>query len=200
MKIFLASNNPNKKREIKEILQDLGVEILTPQDLGIDFFVEEDGTSFQENAHKKAIEGLRLSGLPTLGEDSGIEIEYLGGKPGTASHRFAGLSAKDEENILKVLSLLEGVPIEKRKARFRCIICFLFSFKKVLFFEGRCEGTIATQKRGNLGFGYDPIFIPQGFNKTFGELGERIKNKISHRVVALNKLKEYLKGLKMEEK
>lgn len=196
MKIFLATNNRHKGEELISILGKEGdIEFLFPKDLGLKFNVQEDGSSFQENAYKKAIAGLRLSGLPTIGEDSGLLIDYLKGKPGVKSHRFAGEKAGYKEKIRKILKRLEGLPRAKRRARFKCVICLALSFKKFIFFEGNCEGFIALSAKGKFGFGYDPIFIPQGFKKTFGELGPKVKMAVSHRAKAVRKLKEYLQGL-----
>lgn len=193
MKIFLATNNKGKIREIKEILSDLNIEILTPKDLKIKFTCKEDGDSFYENAYKKAITGLLQTGYITIGEDSGLMIDYLNGAPGIKSARFSK-KRNDKENIKKVLQLLKGVKKEKRKAKFKCVIALALSLKKVKFFEGECEGYISEKEMGNKGFGYDPIFIPKGYDKTFALLGEE-KNKISHRAKAFSQLKNFLKEL-----
>ncbi len=195
MKIFFATNNQNKIKEAREILAGTNIYLYSPKDLGLSFKVFEDGTTFQENAYKKAFEGLRQSGMISLGEDSGLLVDYLKARPGIYSSRFAGKDRSFDANLRKVLKLLKGVSFEKRKARFKCVICLALSFKKHLFFEGECTGFIAEVRRGNLGFGYDPIFIPKGYNLTFGELGAEVKNKISHRAKALRKLKEYLQNL-----
>lgn len=193
MKIFLATNNKGKIKEIKKILSDLNIEVLTPQDLKIKFTCKEDGDSFYENAYKKAITGLLQTGYITIGEDSGLMIDYLKGAPGLKSARFT--KKKDnKENIRKVLRLLKGIKKEQRRAKFKCVVALALSLKKVNFFEGECEGYISEKKMGNKGFGYDPIFIPKGYNKTFAFLGEE-KNKISHRAKALFSLKNFLKNL-----
>ncbi|MEO0089039.1 MAG: RdgB/HAM1 family non-canonical purine NTP pyrophosphatase [candidate division WOR-3 bacterium] len=193
MKIFLATNNKGKIKEIKEILSDLAVQILTPQDLKIKFICKEDGDNFYENAYKKAIAGLLQTGYITIGEDSGLMIDYLNGAPGLKSARFTK-RRNPKENIKKVLNLLKGVKKEERKAKFKCVIALALSLKKVKFFEGECEGYISNKEMGNKGFGYDPIFIPKGYNKTFALLGEE-KNKISHRAKALFQLKNFLKTI-----
>ncbi len=190
MKIFLATNNKGKIKEIKEILSDLNIEILTPRDLKIKFICKEDGDSFYENAYKKAITGLLQTGYITISEDSGLMIDYLKGAPGVKSARFTK-KKNNKENIKKVLSLLKGIKKEQRKAKFKCVIALALSFKKVKFFEGECEGYISEKEMGNKGFGYDPIFIPKGYKKTFALLGEE-KNKISHRAKALFQLKNFL--------
>jgi XTP/dITP diphosphohydrolase len=196
VKILLATNNRNKGEEIISIWGERdNIEFLFPSDLGLKFSVIEDGATFPENAYKKAILGLKLSGLPTIGEDSGLLVDYLKGEPGVKSNRFAGEKASFEANIKKVLEKLKGVPRDKRKACFVCVICFALSFKKVLFFEGKCFGSIAHYPKGKEGFGYDPIFIPRGFKKTFAELGGEVKNKISHRKEAVMKLKKYLEEM-----
>jgi len=156
-------------------------------------FRSEDGDSFYENAYKKAITGLLQTGYISIGEDSGLMIDYLNGAPGLKSARFTK-KRNSKENIKKVLSLLKGVKKEKRKAKFKCVMALALSLKKVKFFEGECEGYISDKEMGNKGFGYDPIFIPKGYNKTFALLGEE-KNKISHRAKALFQLKNFLKTL-----
>jgi len=199
MKIFLGTNNQGKIKEIKEILSDLNLEILTPDDLKIKFKCQEDGDTFYENAYKKAITGLLQTGYITISEDSGLMIDYLKGAPGIFSSHFAK-KGDDKANIKKVLSLLKGIKKNKRKAKFKSVICLALSLKKVKFFEGECEGYISEKVMGKEGFGYDPIFIPKGYKKTFAQLGKE-KNKISHRAKALQKLKEYLETLiKKEEK
>ncbi|MEO0116049.1 MAG: RdgB/HAM1 family non-canonical purine NTP pyrophosphatase [candidate division WOR-3 bacterium] len=200
MKIFLATNNRQKGEEIISIFGKEGDwEFLFPEDLGLRFSVVEDGSSFAENAYKKAMTGFLLTGLPTMGEDSGLLIDYLKGLPGIKSHRFAGKETPFQEKIEGILKLLKGIPREERRAIFKCTICFVFSFKKILFFEGLCEGSIAFLPKGKFGFGYDPIFIPRGLKKTFGELGPEIKNKVSHRAEAVRKLKKYLSNLIISE-
>ncbi len=200
MKVFLATNNIDKGKEIVEGLRDLPIEFLFPHDLSCHLDVKEDGSSFQENAYKKAVAGLKISGIFTIGEDSGLLVDHLKGEPGIKSHRFAGEKAGYEENIKELLRRLKGLPLKKRGAHFKCVICLALSFQKVIFFEGECPGLIALSPRGKFGFGYDPVFIPSGYKKTFGELGPEVKNKISHRAKALRKLKEYLVSLISQER
>lgn len=195
MKIFLATNNRNKGKEIIEGLKGIPIEIFLPGDLGYRLDIKEDGTSFQENAHKKACEGLRLSRMITIGEDSGLLVDHLKGEPGVKSSRFAGEAATDEENIKKLLGLLEGLPLRERRAHFKCVICLALSFRKAVFFEGEANGLIALSPQGEFGFGYDPVFIPRGYKKTFAELGPEVKNKISHRAKALKRLRAFLAHL-----
>jgi XTP/dITP diphosphohydrolase len=163
--------------------------------------VKEDGVTFQENAIKKARSAARGSGLWTLAEDSGLEVDALGGEPGVKSARYAGQGAGDPDRIRKVLDRLASLPAERRTARFRCVMCLVDPAGNEDCFEGRCEGRIAGEARGTAGFGYDPIFVPEGYDQTFAELGLGVKNRISHRARAMQQVIEYLrsggdKGLK----
>lgn len=188
MKIILSTKNEGKIREIKNIFNIPGVELLTYRDFEDWPSISEDGKSFEENAIKKAQVVKGKFSLPVIADDSGLEVDYLKGKPGALSSRYSG--GGDEENIRKVLRELEGVPLEERKARFRCVAVFLSLDDVVLTAEGVCEGHIAFSPRGERGFGYDPIFIPLGYNKTMAELSLSEKNKISHRGKAFRRLRE----------
>ena len=154
--------------------------------------VEEDGTTFQENALKKARSAARVAGLWTLAEDSGLEIDALGGEPGVKSARYAGEGASYADLVRKVLGLLVAVPEERRTARFRCVMCLIDPAGKETCFEGRCEGRIAQDARGSAGFGYDPVFIPEGYTQTFAELGLSVKGRISHRARAMEQVIAFL--------
>jgi XTP/dITP diphosphohydrolase len=154
--------------------------------------VSEDGLTYHENALKKTMTYYNLAKMPTLAEDSGLEVDYLNRAPGIRSSRFAGENATDKENNKKLLALLEGIHGEKRIARFISVLCLVID-EKPHFFEGEVKGHLLTRSRGRSGFGYDPIFVPEGCTKSFAELGVRIKNKISHRAMAMRKLKEFLK-------
>lgn len=227
LKIVLATKNKGKIEEIKYIFKESGikeaVEIHPLSDYPDIPEISEDGTTFAENAEKKAVTVARATGLTAIADDSGLEVDALNGAPGIYSARFAGEGVSDSENIRKLLRLLEGVPMEKRGARFVCVIAiampdenqgdrnvapirniyqdrrgFLtppegFSSANVTLMEGECRGIISEVERGTSGFGYDPVFIVPGYGKTFAELGEEIKNKISHRAIALGKLKTHLK-------
>lgn len=195
MKLIIATRNKDKFREIKEILKDLTekIEILSLNDFP-DFpkIIEEDGKTLEENAIKKAKTASEILKLPAIGEDTGLEVEYLKGAPGVYSARFAGPGCTYDDNNRKLLSLLEGVPFEKRKAKFRCVVCFSQQGKKPKIVEGAIEGFISTEPKGKNGFGYDPVFFVPEYGKTFAELPSELKNKISHRSIAFRKIKEII--------
>lgn len=187
--ILLATRNQNKKRELEEILHNLNIKIITLDDIASIPEIEEDQNSFEENALKKARITSRLTGYTCLADDSGLEVEALGGQPGIYSARFAGEGANDEQNNEKLLKMMDKVDKDRRKARFVCVIAVSDPGGNVLTLKGICEGSIACSPSGQGGFGYDPLFIPQGFSKSFAELTAEEKNSISHRGRALNKLK-----------
>jgi len=194
--IVIATQNRKKGLEITEILRHVpGVSFRGIEDFPFLPHIEEDGTSFRENAVKKAILTARACNTWAMADDSGLEIDALKGRPGIYSSRYAGQGASDEKNIEKALSELRGVPKEKRTARFLCSIA-LASPRQIFFVaEGCCEGIILEQPRGKGGFGYDPIFLVPDYNQTFAELTEQnpqIKNSISHRGIALKQFKERL--------
>jgi XTP/dITP diphosphohydrolase len=192
MKLLLATRNSNKVIELQHALEGAGWQVLTLADIASAPDVEEDGATFHDNALKKARIAARFSHLWTLAEDSGLEIDALGGEPGVRSARYAGEGATDAERIQKVLRQLVSVRDEQRTARFRCVMCTIDPADQENCFEGRCEGRIANDARGSSGFGYDPIFIPDGYDKTFAELGLGVKSKISHRARAMQQVIEYL--------
>ncbi|MCS7163381.1 MAG: XTP/dITP diphosphatase [Thermodesulfovibrio sp.] len=192
MKIVIASRNAKKIEELKRILEGIEINLLSINDFPELEEVEEDGLTFEENALKKARYVCQKTGLPAFSDDSGLEVEALGGKPGVRSARYAGERATDEDNIKKLLKDLEGVPLEKRNARFVCCIALVFPDGQEYIFWGYVKGKITESPRGNYGFGYDPVFIPEGFQKTFAEMEPHEKDKISHRREALNKLKDFL--------
>jgi XTP/dITP diphosphohydrolase len=189
--LVLATRNKKKLIEIKELLAKLDFNILSIDDFEGIPEVQEDADTFEGNAKKKAIQIANATGRLALADDSGLEIDYLNGKPGVYSARFAGDNATDEDRNRKVLSLLNGVSQQERKARFKCVIA-IADGEFVKTATGVCEGEIADESRGDQGFGYDPIFIVPSYNKTFAELGIEIKNQISHRAIALKKAKEIL--------
>jgi XTP/dITP diphosphohydrolase len=196
MQLIVATRNTHKTREIEQILgAELVVRDLTtyPEISGI----TESGTSFEENAKLKAVAVSRkLPGL-VIADDSGLEVEALGGAPGIHSARYAGASASDEERIAKLLSRLAKVDTKsnRRRARFRCALAVARDGQVLATFEGVVEGKIAKRPRGSHGFGYDPIFIPNGCEQTFAELPEKVKNNISHRAKAIQKLEANLPTL-----
>lgn len=192
MKLVLATNNPHKVEEIKSILSDLEVEILTPQDFDNFPELKEEGSTLEENAVSKAMVTCRFTGLPSLADDTGLEVEALNGAPGVISARFAGETATYDENNRKLLSLLEGLPKQKRNAVFRCVIAIAFAEQDVQTVEGRAEGIIVEKPRGKQGFGYDPLFYFPPLGRTFAELSPHEKNRVSHRAKALARAKELL--------
>lgn len=196
-KLVLATTNKDKIREIKDVLRRLDVEILSLEDYPEIPPVVEGGHSFEENAVKKAQLVYQFTGLPSLADDSGLEVDYLGGAPGVLSSRFAGEGASYEDNNQKLLRLLKGVPKEKRTARFRCVLA-LASRDKTHIIEEKCEGLITDEPKGKNGFGYDPVFLVPELGKTFAEMGLDLKNKISHRGKALRKLKKILEDFLLE--
>ncbi len=191
MKILLATKNKGKIREMNRLFADLEIEFVGVDTVDNPPDVVEDGTTYHENALKKAMTYYNLSGLPTLAEDSGLEVEALQGAPGVYSARYAGEQATDAENNKKLLKALENVPDEKRQARFVSVLCLVLDGKPY-FFEGEVKGRILKEPEGTSGFGYDPIFCPQGFDHSFAVLGEEVKNRISHRARAIERLKEFL--------
>ena len=192
-KLLVATGNQGKLKEIREILSD--IEVLGLSDVGIECDVEETGTTFAENAYIKAFEISKRTGLPVLADDSGLEVEALGGRPGVYSARFAGEHATDDENVKKLLAELKDVPKDKRGARFACAMCPIFpGGRKIETFGTSCPGIIVDSKRGENGFGYDPVFFAPEYGKTFSEMTMEEKNKVSHRKAALTALSEKLKG------
>ncbi len=190
LEIVLATRNLNKKREIAEIINLKDTEFLSLADYPSFPEIEEDGKDFKQNAIKKALTTADFTQKIALADDSGLEVEILKGEPGIHSARFAGEKKSDRANIKKLLELLKDVPREKRRAKFRCVIALAKPGKLIKTVEGVCEGIIAFEPKGNFGFGYDPIFFLPSYNKTFAELDPRIKNRISHRAKAIEKIKE----------
>lgn len=201
MRILLGTKNDKKLPEFLSILRDIpSVEWLTYRECPFSD-VSEDGRTFAENALKKARRIAEETGLAVLAEDAGLEVEALGGAPGVLSARFAGAEdqrAADEQNIAKLLELLEGVKDEDRKARFVCVAVFRLPDGREFIAEGELKGCIAHQPCGAHGFGYDPVFIPEGYDQTLGELGPSVKDEISHRRKALEAIKAVLAQLAAE--
>jgi XTP/dITP diphosphohydrolase len=180
-KLLLATNNPGKARELKVLLQELPLELVLPGELGISGEVDEAGATFEENARIKATALVKRSGLLSLADDSGLEVEALGGEPGSLSARYAGEGASDRERVDYLLDKMKGIPWEKRTARFRCVIAIAEPEGEVELCSGECHGFITFEPKGKEGFGYDPIFYFPGLDKTMAELPFEIKNKVSHR-------------------
>jgi XTP/dITP diphosphohydrolase len=195
MKLVLATRNRAKVMEMTSILQHLDLQIFSALDFQTLPEVVEDGETFRDNAVKKAEAVCAFVNLPSLADDSGLEIEALGGRPGVQSSRFAGSHGDDRKNIEMVLELLADVPPERRQARFRCVIAMAFPGSPTHTVEGTCEGTIALESRGSAGFGYDPIFLVPAYGKTFGELGNEVKNRVSHRARALAAARQFLQKM-----
>jgi len=194
-KLLLATNNQAKVQEYKSLLSDLPCKLVTLVELGIKIAVDEVGESLEENARLKATVSADRSQLPTLADDSGLEVDALGGEPGRLLARYAGDNASDKERIDYLLSRLKGVPGEKRTARFRCVIALATPDGKVGFCSGECEGLITFAPRGEHGFGYDPIFYLPEFDKTMAELSLAQKNQVSHRGKAARQVYQALKKL-----
>lgn len=192
MEIVIASKNKGKIEEIKKLLSDLNIRFLSLNDYPNLPDIIEDGNTFEENAIKKAKIISKLTGKIAISDDSGLEVEYLNNAPGVKSSQFGGDKLTDEERNQGLLELLKDVASSKRNARFRCVIAIAFPNGEVRTVSGNCSGTISLVSKGDYGFGYDPIFIPKGYSKTFGELGSRVKDKISHRYKALLKAKKIL--------
>ena len=192
MKLLLATRNRNKVVEIQQALEGTNWQVVILSDIPNAPDVEEDGATFEQNAIKKARSAARASKLWTLAEDSGLEIDALGGEPGVKSARYAGEGASDADLMYKVLERTINVPEERRTARFRCVMCIINPAGNENCFEGRCEGRIAAHPRGSSGFGYDPVFVPDGYDKTFAELGLGVKSKMSHRARAMQQVIAFL--------
>ena len=178
--LVLATHNSHKKTEMNTLLAPLGISIVGLDDFPQIVDIEETGTTLLENSLIKARYVHQITGLPSLADDTGLEVDALDGAPGVYSARFAGENPTYEDNVNKLLSKLEGVSAEKRTARFRTIIAFVDG-RRELFSEGIIEGLITVEPRGHEGFGYDPIFLPETESKTFAEMSQERKNQISHR-------------------
>jgi XTP/dITP diphosphohydrolase len=199
MKLVLATRNPDKIKEIKSILKDTNHQLIPQEKIVPKLIVVETERSLDGNARKKALLTMRATKLSTLGEDTGLEVNALGGEPGVRSARYAGLKAKYEKNVKKLLKKMQSIPNKQRQARFRTVFALAIPGKPVHYFQGICSGKIAKEPIGKNGFGYDPIFIPRGFQLTFGQISTKTKNRISHRAKALIKVKEFLKKQELNE-
>ena len=194
MRVVLASSNKGKLRELSALLAPLGYDVITQSSLGIDT-PPETGATFAANALLKARHAAAMSNLPALADDSGIEVDALGGRPGIYSARYAGEGASDEDNLRKMLGEMRDVPEGKRTARYQCVIAFVSTADDPdpILAKGTWEGWLTSQPRGLEGFGYDPIFIPGGFDRTAAELDPGEKNSLSHRGQALRALIDQLR-------
>lgn len=187
MQLLIATRNKDKLKELRALLADLPLEVISSADIKQLPEVDEDRATIEENAVKKAVDTAKMAKRLTLADDTGLEVDALDGQPGVRSARFAGADVTYFENNKKLLQKLKGVPLDKRTARFRCVIALADQNGLVDKVEGICNGTIMEEERGGGGFGYDPLFIPDGQVKTFAELPLDVKNRISHRAKALQK-------------
>jgi XTP/dITP diphosphohydrolase len=194
-KLLLATNNEAKVREYRDLLQNLPFKLVTSAEIGMTTIIDEVGESLEENARLKAMVSAAKSQLLALADDSGLEVDALGGEPGRLSARYAGEKASDRDRISYLLAKLEGVPRQRRSARFRCIIAVATPEGRVELCSGECRGYITLEPRGEQGFGYDPIFYLPELGKTMAELPLEIKNRVSHRGQAAREVPQALKRL-----
>ncbi|SFG44831.1 XTP/dITP diphosphatase [Sporolactobacillus nakayamae] len=187
-KVLIASNNPGKIKEFKTLLAGFGAEVFSLKDMDIHTDVPETGTTFRENAALKAEALAQTTGMITLADDSGLCVDALNGEPGIYSARYAGPDKNSEHNIDLLLRKLDGVPVDARTAHFICVLAISRPNHPTHFAEGRCDGLITMERRGEDGFGYDPLFLIPDRQQTFAQMGEEDKNKISHRARALLQL------------
>jgi len=200
MRVVAATKNRHKIAEIQAIAGEFGMEVVSRDEAGVpDVEIEEDGATFEENSEKKAREIMKLCGEITVADDSGLMVDALGGAPGVVSARFAGEDGNDRRNNEKLLSLLSGVAEEDRTAKFVSVITMVFPDGRKIAARGECKGRIIYQPRGSNGFGYDPLFVPDGCDRTFAEMTEEEKNRISHRAAALRNLREQLLAIRKAE-
>lgn len=200
LKVVLATGNENKVREIRHILGDAPIDLVSLAEFPDVTVAEEDGRSFEANALKKAISVWQQTGLASLADDSGLEVDALGGEPGVKSARFAGEGASYADNNRKLLEKLRSTPEEKRKAAFVCVAALVTPKGKMVIQRGEVKGRIIDQYRGEGGFGYDPIFYLPQEKKTLAELGAEEKNKISHRAQAFNAMRDFILALCARDK
>ncbi|MDD4900428.1 MAG: RdgB/HAM1 family non-canonical purine NTP pyrophosphatase [Candidatus Omnitrophica bacterium] len=193
MDLIVATKNKKKFAEIKAILKDLKLNLSSLADIAHSPRIVENGKTFQANAIKKARKLARFTGKLSMGEDSGLCVDALGGAPGIYSSRFSGKDKSDAKNNRKVLELLNGLPLNKRKAHYVCAVALADKHGLVGVVEGRCDGVIGFELKGGSGFGYDPLFIIPKYKKTFAQLGEKVKHKMSHRYHALENARKIIK-------
>lgn len=195
MRFVAATNNENKLLEFKRILKPLGIDVILAKQAGVELGeINETGDTFEENAKIKAVTACHMTGLPSIGDDSGLQVDALNGEPGIYSARYAGLGATDKDKYNLLLEKLKNVPKEKRTAKFVTAICCAFPDSKFIEVTGECRGSIAFDAKGTNGFGYDPVFLPDAYNgeKSFAQLESNQKDEISHRGNALRKLFDQL--------
>jgi len=185
VRLLIATENPGKLREYEQLLASLPVQLCAPQDLRLALALHEDGESYAQNARMKALHYMQASQLPTLADDSGLEVDALQGAPGLYSARYAGRNANDQDRYRLLLRKLADIPWSRRTARFRCVLTLAIPSGEVYTTEGTCEGIIAVEPLGNQGFGYDPIFYLPEYGQTMAQLPPAVKNSISHRARAV---------------
>jgi len=190
--VVLATGNQGKVREFSGLLKGVFGRVISLRDLDNPPDVVEDGETFRDNALKKARAIAEYSGKPTLADDSGLEVDALGGRPGVYSARYAGVNATDKDNVIKLLAEMDGK--ENREARFVCCLALVFPDGRETVVRGTCEGVIYSEPRGEGGFGYDPVFYHPEYGKTMAQIDPELKNQISHRARAAEKLIEELSG------
>ncbi len=194
-KVILATRNKGKIKEFMTLLAPFPIQPISAYDLTEPIEVVEDAHTFVGNAEKKALAYLKHTGLPALADDSGLAVDFLDGKPGVHSARFAGDNATDAENNIKLINLLDGVPAEKRTAQFTSAIALALPDGQLHTVEGKCHGIITREQTGDRGFGYDPLFFVPEINKTYAQMDDEQKNRISHRAIAIQKLRRILESI-----
>lgn len=193
MIVVAATQNQHKIAEIQAITKEFGIQIVSRKEAGVpDIEIVEDGLTFEENSEKKAVGIMKLCNQVTIADDSGLMVDALNGDPGVYSARYAGEEGNDLKNNEKLLKTMAGLKMEERGAKFVSVITMVFPEEEKIVARGECKGHIIYESRGTGGFGYDPLFVPEGYEKTFGELTADEKNQISHRAAALRNLREQL--------
>lgn len=197
MQLIVATGNAHKVQEFESLLEGCGFKVVSAKVCGGMPQVVEDGDSFAANAAIKAraLNAIAPTDTWVVSDDSGLEVDVLRGAPGIYSARYSGETSTDSQNLDKLLIELKGVPEAERSARFRCVLCLINPQGAEHFFDGACGGMIAESATGEQGFGYDPAFVPNGYEQSFGELGEAVKSKLSHRALAVRKMRVFLDGL-----
>lgn len=199
--LIVSTDNIHKIIEIRDIMKDMPINVLSKTEAGFGAIeVLEDGNTLEGNATKKAIEIGRRTRAIVIADDTGLFVDKLNGEPGVYSSRYSGENATYSDNNKKLLKELEGVPLEQRTAKFKTVIAIVLEDKTVKLVSGECSGKIGFELKGKNGFGYDPLFIVDGYGKTFAELGEEVKNSISHRARALKSLKKELNNIVEDKK
>lgn len=192
MKLLIATNNQHKVNEIKRIISIESIDLLSLKDLNLNLEIEETENSLEGNALIKAKEVFELTKIPAVSDDTGLYVDALNGEPGVYSSRYAGDKTTYDDNCNKLLSKLKNIPENLRTAYFKTVVCLYLNDNKYYFFDGIVKGKIINEKRGTNGFGYDPLFIPDGYSITYAEMSTELKNQISHRAKAFGKLRDFL--------